>query len=198
LLLVWITRDIVARMLIWLTAIMVPIQAVPAAPCGCASSKTGCHEEGPSDACCCAGGRTAAGKSRHSCCQRQFAGPCGSTGAKLCRCGESRRCRKPDERCCAGNAIEEGCHAESKSVAFSLATCTCGLNCQCGTTSQQSPATPPVQKNPTEKLASNWLTTYSVATVYRPQTTRRQEDVSSFAGAVAALDRCASLCRFML
>jgi hypothetical protein len=193
-----ITRDTIARMLVWVTALTVPVQGLPAASCGCASSKTGCHKEEQSDACCPAGGRKAVGNARHGYCQRQSHEPCRCTGAKVCRCGESSRCRNETKCCGASNATIEGYHGWSVSVASAPGRCTCGLNCQCGTTSQQEPATPPVQKNPTDKVASDWLTTLSVAAVCRPQSTRRQVDARSFARAVTALDRCASLCRFAI
>ena len=156
----WITRDIVARTLIWLAAIAVPVQGLPAASCGCASDKTSCKA---GDACCCS--------------------------AEIVRRG---RC------CCTTRQVGTAHSCCSKAAGGQESACKCGLNCQCGKPKQPKPATPPVENNRTEKVASNSFTTVSVAIVYRPETTRRRDGRCAHVDVVTALDRCTSLCRFTL
>ena len=162
LLLMSMTRNITARTLIWLTAILVPVQGLPAASCGCTGGKRCCEEE-QSQSCCCSAEKVWEGT---CCCARL-------------RAEASQSC------CCKSHCGQES-------------SCTCGINCQCGKTKQQEPATPPAENNQAEKVASDSLTTSCVATVYQPQTTQQRQDTSAALDAIASLDRCASLCRFTL
>lgn len=91
----WIIKDITARTLIWLAAIAVPVQGLPAAACSCASGKITCKAAG---ACCCS-----ADKVRESrCCRaRRQVGTapscCGSAPRghdSPCTCGFHCQCRK--------------------------------------------------------------------------------------------------------
>lgn len=170
----WITNNIAARTLIWLAAITIPVQGLPAAPCGCIGGK--------------------------SCCQRQVAGSCGCTGAKVCRCGETGPRRTPAKSCCVARLEKETCRSTSGSTSSKGCACQCGTNCQCGSSKEpREPATPPVEhNNPTEKVVSDSLAVVSVATVYQSRFTRRSPDASVELDARAALDRCAALCRFTL
>lgn len=151
-----ITRNIVARTLIWLAALTVPVQGLAAASCGCTGGKA------------------------HSEAKPSTGGGCSTRKASdspLC-CGERRQ--DAGQSCC-GNS-----------------TCQCGLSCRCGETKQQQPVTPPAEQNQSEKVANDSLATASIATACPTQTTRRHEDASADANALAALDRCVSLCRFTL
>ena len=162
LLLMSMTRNINVRTLIWLTAILVPVQGLPAGSCGCTGGKTCCKEE-QSISCCCSAEKVRAG---------------------TCCCGQVRA------------EASHSCFCNSRSGQDS--TCECGINCQCGKTKHQVPATPPAETNQAEKVASDSLTTCCVATTCKPQTTQRHEYTSTVVDAIAALDRCASLCRFTL
>lgn len=160
--LMWIARDITARTLIWLAAISVPMQALPAPRCACIGAKSFCQEE-RSQGCCCSAEKVHEGR---CCCAGRQGAP-----AHSC-CGKAR----------SGPNL----------------ACKCGFNCQCPKTKQSKPATPPVGNNQTEKMARKSLTTVSLATVDLSQTTQRRKEPSAVADALAALDRCVSLCRFML
>ncbi len=91
----WIIRDITARTLIWLAAIAVPIQGLPAASCGCASGKTSCKAAGARccstekvrEGCCC-GAHWQVG-TVPSCC-----GKAPSGHDSPCKCGFNCQCRK--------------------------------------------------------------------------------------------------------
>ncbi|MCH7688107.1 MAG: hypothetical protein IH899_15740 [Planctomycetes bacterium] len=60
------------------------------------------------------------------------------------------------------------------------------------------PSTPPVENNTTEKVANDLVSATTAATVDQPQIAQRHVDASSASDALAAMDRCASLCRFTL
>ena len=69
-----------ARLLIWLAAISVPVQGLPAWSCACsAGSNQACDEGEPQQACCCG--------DRDSCCGR----------GQACKCGSGCQCGKPKQ-----------------------------------------------------------------------------------------------------
>ena len=181
------TRNITTRTLIWLTAILVPVQGLPAAACGCASGKRCDQKVEQSSNCCGASSSDAA--ATHNCCQSQSTGACRCTGAKVCRCGENSDC-KSAESCCGTDAC---CSNEGGSA------CSCGTNCQCGSNHMpEKPVAPPVENNTAEKVASDSVLTVSLSTVYEPPAARRTPQTSVETDVLAALDRCAALCRFTL
>lgn len=169
----WITKSIAARTLIWLAAITVPAQSLPAASCGCVGDA--------------------------SCCEQRSTGQCRCTGAKICRCGDASPCRKLANSCCGGRVAKATCCSTDNSVAFSEHTCNCGEDCQCGTSQEPKPATPPIENNnPTEQVTVDATSVAFDVTVYFPQITKRHADACIGAVALAALNRCVSLCRFTL
>ena len=163
------------RALVWAVVLLMPMQSLPAATCGCASSKSCCKKDERSSDCCCSATKVRKGQ---CCCARKRA----ATTHSSCCSQEARR----ETSCCGTVKSEQG------------SGCNCGSNCQCGKGQQPRPTTPPVENNTTEKLANDSISTVSVATVYQPRTTQRHNDTSTAADALAALDRCASLCRFTL
>ena len=175
-----------------------PVQVLPAAACGCTSGKSCCEPDEQSKDCQCAASREGSAEARHSCCQQRAPGPCRCTGEKVGRCGESSRCRKQPKSCCAGRVAKGTCCAANDSVTFGASACKCGVNCQCNTSKEPKPDTPPVENNSSRKVAGESNSTVSVGTVYQPQTTWRHNVAFVEADALAALDRCVSLCRFTL
>ena len=99
-LLMWITRGITARTLLWLAAITVPVQGLPAASCGCNGGTTCCKARQSQDCCCsaekvregrccCACGEAESG---HSCCSK--AKKSNDSGCKCgmnCQCGQAKQ-----------------------------------------------------------------------------------------------------------
>lgn len=95
------TRHTAARTLIWLAALAIPVQGLPASSCGCTGGKACCREVGQRPGCCCAAERvrearcccarreTEAGQ---SCCGKAQSGP--DSG---CRCGTHCRCGKTSQ-----------------------------------------------------------------------------------------------------
>ncbi len=199
-LIMWITKRIAARTLIWLAAVTVPVQGLPAAACGCTSGRSCCQKDEKSGSCCCAAKSHASGKPQHSCCQQRSADRCRCTGAKVGRCGESSPCRKQSRSCCAERVATGTRCAANNSDTFGVLACKCGVNCQCGTSKEpREPVAPPVENNnPTEKMASDSGSIARDATAHAPQITQRHADACVEADALTALDRCASLCRFTL
>lgn len=168
----WNLRNITARTLIWLAAIALPVQTLPAASCGCSGSTTSCNKAEGTSGCCCSQEKVRQGR---CCCSRKLAASRGS--------------------CCSGNrqvTTTGYCCSQGESG------CTCGVTCRCGTTKQPTPAAPPVENNSSDSLAYVSHSASPAATADQPKATRRQDDSSSVSDALAALDRCVSLCRFVL
>lgn len=80
----WITRNIIARTLIWLAAITLPVQSLPAMSCGCDSGRN-CCTGGKSKKCGCSAKRV---RESRSCC----AAPRDKT-ARSC-CSKAKACQK--------------------------------------------------------------------------------------------------------
>ena len=77
----WTSQHLAIRALIWLAAIAVPLQGVPAESCGCANSKVCCRKDTESNCCCC---RSAA-NAHEECCSAHSTCNCG----RNCQCGKS-------------------------------------------------------------------------------------------------------------
>ena len=93
----WTTKYIAVRSLIWLAALAVPIQGLPAADCGCASSKKCCQGYEQSAGCCCSEVKVREGRcccsgkrvvAERSCCCQVGITP-DSSG---CNCGSNCPC----------------------------------------------------------------------------------------------------------
>lgn len=191
----WITNNIAARTLIWLAVVTTAVQGLPAASCGCASGKSCCQKDEQSQNCCSAPSDAA---TQHSCCQQRSSGPCRRTGAKICRCKDTSPCRAKARTCCGGKTATKTCCSSCDTAGKPV--CQCGTNCRCSVNNEPvEPATPlPVENNSAEKVASDSVSTVSLATVYQAPSAPRTRDASHLTDALAALDRCATLCRFTL
>jgi len=97
-LLMWITRTIAARTLIWLAAIAIPVQSVPAASCACTGGNACYSENEQTQGCCCSAEKVREGRcccarrkaeSRHSCCSNAK-----SSHDSGCKCGINCQCGK--------------------------------------------------------------------------------------------------------
>lgn len=133
--------------------------------------------------------------------------------AASCACGTSGIGGISDARqtgcCCLGTRIGEGrcCCAGSTSAgaasccdfnAEQESSCSCGIDCQCGTQRQPLPATPPAEDNAPEKVSCDSVDTLHVWVVDHSDFTREHSETSVAVSGVGALDRCALLCRFSL
>lgn len=109
-------QRIAARALIWLTAISVPAQSLPAASCGCARENAACCRASKSPQCCCAAEKV---RERRCCCARQAVASqrsccceASSGAASLCQCGAHCQCRKTQAPPAAPPVENERCIAE--------------------------------------------------------------------------------------
>ncbi len=168
----WTFHNIAARTLIWLTAFVTPVQGLATTSCGCSGSRSCLQKTEPSPCCCCSAGKIREGR---CCCAGN---PPASVGT---RCSGSRQ----------GAASRRGFSQPDSA-------CSCGATCRCGNAKQPTQSVPPVEDNTTEKLANDSVSATPFATATQPQVTRRPEDTSSALDALAAVDRCVSLCRFAL
>lgn len=179
----WISEHIVARTLIWLAALAIPVQGLSWPTCGCTKSATcSVSGEGQASGCC------AHSKSR--------AGRCPCTGAAVCHCGEASPCHKPAHACCSKrNSTPSCCHCCCSKG--NRGTCPCGANCQCGkNNAPEVPATPPNQNQSPERIVADGVTVGCSADLNLADTTSQHVDVCVGATAISALDRCVILCRF--
>ena len=168
----WITNSITVRTLTWLAASTMAVGGLPAASCGCSSSKSCCEKAEPSELCRCSAEKVREGR----CCRGRE--PAVSVGS-----------------CCWGSHQDDASRA---ACCKTDSVCTCAASCQCGKAKQSMPSTPPVKNTITEKVANDLVSATTAAIVYQPQITQRHVDASSASGSLAAMDRCASLCRFTL
>ncbi len=91
-------KHIAARSLVWLAAIAIPVQGLPAASCGCTGSSARCPGKPPCQRCCCSEKKVRDGQ----CCgTRPEAKPnhCGcsnqeSSYGSACKCGVTCQCGK--------------------------------------------------------------------------------------------------------
>lgn len=91
----WTTRNIIVRTLIWLAAITVPVQSLPAASCGCESGQSCCNSD-HSEQCCCSADKVREGR---CCCAQAKDKPsrscCSQTKSHKeprCTCGPGCKC----------------------------------------------------------------------------------------------------------
>jgi len=188
----WMTKHIIGRTLVWLAAVTIPVQGLPAAQCGCSSSGQTLEEANEKSSACCAGNLIATNRPEAYCCSQPIAGRCPCTGAEVCRCGEtSSYCQQRPACCSVGDASGSSCQCGTG--------CQCGDNCQCNQDSVPAqPAIPPVENSSTERILTNSAATASCGIVYLPSATRQHLDLHAGANALTALDCCVALCRFTL
>lgn len=201
----WTTRHIAARTLIWLAAIALPVQSLPAASCGCASGSSCCQNGELSDCrfqdgdtskhgCC----NTASAK---GCCSQSSGGQCRCTGAAVCRCGKSSSCKKATA-CCGAKATKTSCCSTAQhACGESGGQCQCGSFCMCNVGG--TPKLPPAEPVSPERSSSDQLIallTLDVATGDVLAMPPKRPAASTIGEAIAAtsLDRCIELSRFTL
>lgn len=134
LLIMRITKHIAARTLIWLVAIAVPVQGLPAASCGCPRSISCCQKTGQSKVCCCSAEQVRAGRCcctqrtgkvvQSSCCKAQ----CWANSS--CRCGVNCRCGETEPPSPAALPVENSPTRNSVSDAVSTISVTAGYQPQ--------------------------------------------------------------------
>lgn len=133
----WTTRSITARTLIWLAAITVPVQGLPATSCGCTSG-TSCCNARQSQGCCCSAEKVRDGRcccarreaeSGHSCCSKAK-----SSHDSVCKCGINCQCGKAKQSQPATPTQPENNSAEK--IASDVA------NAVCVVAADQPPVTP--------------------------------------------------------
>ncbi len=90
-------RKVAARTLIWLAAMTVPFQSLPASTCGCSSSMCCSQKDEQSGSCC----STEKARAGHDCCAARKAAPassccCQAGGGEdnACKCGANCQCGK--------------------------------------------------------------------------------------------------------
>ncbi len=140
-----------------------------------------------------------------------FAVPASGLPAAPIACNASGACAGRTERistcpCCTsrnatafcadhrGRTAGHACCDQSHDALRS--TCSCGAECRCGRQDRRPPTAPPVENNrPTEKVAFACTFVATHVDVSSPSAKRGKTSLS-FVAALAALDRCARLCRF--
>lgn len=172
-----ITQHIAARTFVWLAAVAIPLQGLPAFTCGCDSVATCSHKTETVPSCC------STGKTNSGCCSKN------KTTASCCSKDKSSgSCCSSDEAKTTGKG---GCLCEG--------SCTCGANCQCGKDSVPAePTAPPVENSSPKRVVADSAAAASIAAIYQPSSTGRHPNVCTGATALSALDRCATLCRFTI
>lgn len=160
--------DAAKKMLIWAAAVAIPLQGMPAQSCGCSDRS----ETVGADTCA-----HGAHEHGHSCCSTH--------GGEHSCCSTEHR--QSGTCCCC--CVKGHCDHQH---------CTCGINCPCRHGMQTPPATPPVEQRSLDKVLCSGLA-YNSAAVSLPSAKPQQLSVtlSSF-DAATGMDRCISLCRFML
>lgn len=182
----WITNTITARMLICLAGFSIPLQGLPGASCACCPQDL----QSKGSDCCSTLELSDQGLSLQA-----ATNTCCCTGASTCHCNEGCSVQIQQESCNRTQKSDESCCITSEMSSDPV--CQCGPNCQCG--QRKAPIIPvapfPVENNPTEKLVDNSISTELLSFDYQSQDPRRAQGAPS---ALAALDRCVSLCRFTL
>ncbi len=89
----WITQHIAARTFVWLAAVAIPLQGLPAVACGCDSVVTCSHEIETTPNCCSTvkaeAGCCSTDKTSGCCCSK---GDSKAAGNSCCPCGDNCRC----------------------------------------------------------------------------------------------------------
>lgn len=167
------SRQIAAKCMLWLAAVLVPMQGLPAAGSTCACSLAaenaaalGDDKNAPaaetSDRC----GNRKAGESP-ACCE---------TRASCC----------PTKRCC--------CHSGAKGCQGS---CPCGASCHCGEPRTPKPPVPPMGSQTIGKALVEAIVASSHGSVFPLETQLPLPcHPVEFCAADTALSRCILLCRF--
>ena len=130
---------------------------------------------------------------------------CGcASGKSACQQVRSDECCCPKKkvgegRCCSAARSNESVHSCCGKTRIQAAACKCGLNCRCHSTRQPNPVSPPVETNSQpQKVGGERLATGTVATVVEQNGVRCPKAFVADVSCLAALDRCVSLCRFIL
>lgn len=121
----WRTNNNIAlRTLVWLAALALPVQAIPASSCGCSRGVSGC-QAGQRGQCCCSAdtvqqgacccGRTKT-ESGPSCCKRAV-----TSRDSGCKCGVNCQCGKAQQPPPAAPAPTENSPAEKITCEMALA-----------------------------------------------------------------------------
>ncbi len=130
--------------------------------------------------------------------------PCGDgtapvAGRSVCSSSET------GSSCCCSATREETCCGKGQSARDGSCcgaprpVCRCGLNCQCGKVQQPAPApSPPAEHTDTDKVTVHTISVDVLVHCWPPHAKERCSPRASPADAMAALDRCISLCRFVL
>jgi len=194
----WTTRDIAARTLIWLAALAIPVQSLPAASCGCAiglesgdQADCRCPEERDAGPICCASQAR-----RPSCCSKKSSGPCRCTGAAVCRCGQDSACRSTSS-CYSKSDSKHGCCCSEKGDG----SCQCSLFCTCNVSdSQKLPLAEPLSpdQSSSEQLTASLSADAATGDVVSLPPVRPVASSQSDSIVATSLDRCISLSRFTL
>ena len=165
-----------ARGLIWLAILMLPVQTLPAAPCGCMATRGSSSEE-RERACSCSVEQQDQG--RCCCSKRQSRRSCCCSGTTTSTAPESA-----DESAAAHPRCECG------------ADCQCGANCPCGQRDAPTPTLPPTTAPSDEVVQVAQTCAAPTGTLLLP--TRHVFDQPGAPCIVCALCRCVLLCRFLL
>ena len=167
-----------ARVLIWMAAAMLPIQMLPAAPCGCAYTACKSQKDTTGQSCCCS-----AQVVREGCCSWPKA---------------PRACC-----CCSGQQYDGGQACSHRDPNQVKPDCTCGANCPCGPTCHCGETESPTPSLPPARTDTSNDSTHNVVSIVQfnvsmTSCTRRFALAESTPDATGSLGRCASLCRFVL
>lgn len=162
------TANITARALIWLATLAIPAQGLQVNTCGCGGNERSQTSESARSCC------SSAGEVSDGCC-------CAPIEPACC----SQREDSSEQSCC-GSSTTSG------------SSCQCGSDCQCGKVKAPTPVTPPAENTAPEKVTIDTASVHSTTTLCPPQTSQRQTTAASAFDAIAAIDRCISLCRFTL
>ncbi|PHS14837.1 MAG: hypothetical protein COA78_05495 [Blastopirellula sp.] len=166
----WMAYSMTTRALIWLSVVAMPFQVLSASTCGCSDSNS-CCEQADQATCCCSDSADREGR---------YCSKLNQMSTDLC-CFSLHQGNMTDT-----NKVEKSCLHD------------CGLTCQCGMANYPTPLAIPKETNSTEKHIKAFsflvcLPSDSQAQVKQPY------NVASFCwDALAATDRCISLCRFKL
>ena len=177
------SHDLTVRIAGWLLVIAtaVPTPVLAADSCGCAIDSNG-GPKGNKAACCCCTVAWGVSEATDNCCQQRSDG--------------ERPCRRKVHSCCT--AVEETHCTDSHCAICGERGCRCGASCQCRSVNEMPPAAPLAENDsPSEKVAVKNPPAFVSSVANEPL--RKLTFVGALtADALAALQRCISLCRFTL
>jgi len=195
----WIAQYKVARTFIWLAVLAIPLQGLPVAACGCANSP---FKAQPSNRSCCSSDRDARNApTTRRCCQRRV-NP-GAANPECC--SAARNGSRELARFCSADRVggtgESGscCHGVLSSSAHEI-DCTCSNDCQCDQhNSPAHPATSPIENSSFKRILVDYSTgTNGGCAAVATAKTQLQLGWRVSDGVSTALDRCITLCRFII